>query len=152
MDDAQVPPHHPAPYGSATPDAAGPSEHPRIDATQDERTLAAVAYVLTWLTGLIILVLAKKEQRFARWHAIQAIGLGLVAVVAVMVLNVLSMVLMMGGMALPFFHTGAMASFMGLGMLVWLAALVLVVVLAIQAYQGRTLRLPLLATLADRYA
>lgn len=152
MDDAPAPSHHAGSYGSAAPGAVGPVEHPQIEATQDERPLAAVAYVLTWLTGIIILALAKKEQRYARWHAIQAIGLGLVAVVAGMALNMLAMLFFMGGMPLPMFQTGAMSSFLSLGTLVWLAAIVLIVVLAVQAYQGRTLRLPLLATLADRYA
>ncbi|HLE47075.1 MAG TPA: hypothetical protein VI818_02165, partial [Candidatus Thermoplasmatota archaeon] len=57
---------------------ATPTQGANANATvsADQKTMAAVAYILTWITGLIVLKTAKKEEKFKRWHAIQAIGLG----------------------------------------------------------------------------
>lgn len=112
---------------------------------QDERTLAAVSYVLLWLTGLIIFIVAKPEQRYTRWHAVQSIALGIVAVVLSVVFNML-------GAMLAFGAPLAAAPFVLLGTLLWVGMVVLIVFGAIKAYQGQSFRLPVLADLADKYA
>lgn len=96
------------------------------------RTHAAVAYILTWLTGLIIFFVADKNDKYARWHAIQAIGLGIALVIVSIVLNFLPV---------PFLST-----------IFWVAALVLIIFLAIKAHKGETIRLPLIADFADKNA
>ncbi len=101
-----------------------------------ERTLAAVAYILTWITGLIIFLVADKDAKYARWHAIQAIGLGVAVFVLAIILNILGFVL------------GSIAFL--LSSLLWLATIVLIIILAIKAYQGNQLRLPVLADFADK--
>ena len=98
----------------------------------NERTLAAVAYVLLWVTGLIILLLAKKEDKYARWHAIQAIGFGIAATLASIIAGLLPV---------PFLDT-----------IVSLLILVGIVVLAVKAYQGEKPRLPVIAEMADKNA
>lgn len=96
------------------------------------RTYAAVAYVLTWLTGLIIFFMADKSDKYARWHAIQAIGLGIALVVVGIVLQFLP---------IPFLDT-----------LFWIAAIVLIVILAVKAHKGESIRLPVIADVADKNA
>lgn len=97
-----------------------------------ERGLAAVAYILTWVTGLIIYFVAKPEQHYAKWHAIQAIGLGIVATVGAIVLAVLP---------IPFLST------------IWgLLVIVAIIVFAVKAYQGERLRMPVVADMADKNA
>jgi uncharacterized membrane protein len=101
----------------------------------NSKTLAAVAYILTWVTGLIILFTAPKDDRYARWHAIQAIGLG----VAVTVLWIIYTIVLRGM----------------LGPLVWifqLLVIVVVIVLAVKAYQGDGIRLPVVGDMADKNA
>lgn len=94
--------------------------------------LAVVAYILTWVTGLIIFFVAPKTDKYARWHAAQAIGLGIVATIGWIVFMVLSVSILST---------------------IWgLLVLVAVVVLAIKAYQGEKFRLPILADQADKYA
>ena len=44
-----------------------------------DTTLALVAYVLTWLTGLLVFVIAK--DKFAKFHGMQALILGIVGLV-----------------------------------------------------------------------
>jgi len=109
--------------------------------------MAMVAYILTWITGLIVLLTAPKTAKYQRWHAIQAIGLGVVVTAFYVVWNVLFMGMMLSG--------GGFAGAAALGMLstlVWLATVVLIVVLAVKAYQGHKLRLPIIAGFADKNA
>lgn len=118
-----------------------------------DRTLAAVAYVLTWITGLIILLTAKKEDHTTRWHAIQAIGLGIAAFVVSVVLNIVWGILG--------FATGMGAGIPGFSMMMgagligsvwWLLVIVIIVVCAVKAYQGERFRLPIIADIADKNA
>lgn len=100
---------------------------------QNSRTLAAVAYVLTFITGIIIYLVAQKDDKYARWHAIQAIGFGLFALVVGIIVG--------------------MIPFMGFLGWVWnVAVIVGIVVLAIKAYQGERFRLPVIADMADKNA
>lgn len=99
---------------------------------EGDRTLAAVAYILTWITGLIIFFIAKKEDKYARWHAIQAIGYGIAA-------TVISIIV--GFLPVPY-----------LGTIVWILIIVGIVVLAMKAYQGEKMRLPVIAEMADKNA
>lgn len=100
--------------------------------SDNERTLAAVAYILTWVTGLIIYFVAKKEDRYARWHAVQAIGFGIAATVVSIVLSILP---------IPF-----------MGTIFGLLVIVGIVILAVKAYQGEKVRLPIVAEIADKNA
>lgn len=97
---------------------------------ESERGLAAVAYVLTWITGLIIYFLAKPEQRYAKWHAVQAIGLGIVAVLGAIVFAILP---------IPYLTT-----------IWWLLVIVAIIVFAVKAYQGERMRMPVVADMADK--
>jgi len=38
---------------------------------------AAIAYIFTWISGLIIYLFTKKSDKFTRFHAAQAIMLGI---------------------------------------------------------------------------
>ena len=122
------PPPQPAPQYNYAPAPVNES---------NSRTLAAVSYVLTWLTGLIIFFVAPKEDKYARWHAIQAIGLGVALVVVAIVVNILSFIV-------PFLGF--------LMMLVWLGVIVLVIIMAVKAYKGEKVRLPVIADMADKNA
>jgi len=46
---------------------------------KDNRTMMLVAYLFTWLTGLIVYFTAGKEDPEVRFHAVQAILLGIAA-------------------------------------------------------------------------
>jgi uncharacterized membrane protein len=120
-------------------------------AEPQDRTLAAVAYLLTWLTGILVLLITK--DKYARWHAIQAIGLGVGLLLVWFVLTMLIIPLAFVGAldggfgAVPFFAGG----FFGMGLL-WLVAILAILILALKAYQGEKVRLPVIADIADRNA
>src|SRR5688572_30739523 len=97
---------------------------------ESERALAAVAYILTWITGLIVLLTAKKDEKFKRWHAIQAIGLGIAVVILYVLLNIILVPLAFGS-------PGAAAAGGMIGMLVWLLIVVAIIFFAVTAYQGK---------------
>lgn len=114
----------------------------------NENTMALVAYILTWITGLIILLTSPKDAKYQRWHAIQSIGLGVVWTVVAVVGNVLGV---------GFFAFGAAGVAGGLlvgllFMLLSLGFLVLWIVMMVTAYQGKKIRLPLIADMADKNA
>lgn len=90
-------------------------------------TTAALAYVLGWLSGLVIFLM-EKEDKFVRFHALQSvIFFGLVTLV--------TMVPVIGWMLSP---------------LVMLAALVAWVVCLVKAYQGEKFMLPVVGEFVEK--
>jgi uncharacterized membrane protein len=104
----------------------------------DETTLGldaniegSLCYVLGWITGIIFVLLEKKNE-FVRFHAMQSL-------VTFLGLNVLGYVIrvipLIGGM---------------LSSLVWVVELILWVVLIIKAYQGERFKLPVVGDFAEK--
>lgn len=130
----------------------GPGPDPRLDPGPDgDHVLAAVAYLVGIVTGLVVYLVAPRDDRYARWHALQSIAVSLV-VFAVTVLLALAAAFarldarLVGGLDAPLMGLWSVSGVWGL---VGLAALLL---LAVQAYRGETLRVPGVASLADRWA
>lgn len=97
----------------------------------------ALSYVLTWLTGLIFLLI-EKEDKFVRFHAVQAIGLGVVWIAALIVASII----------------GAVSGTLGglLGLLVWLTGIVIWLFMMFKAYQGQMVKLPIIGDIAEKEA
>src|SRR3989338_6144187 len=91
-----------------------------------KNTAAALAYLLGWLTGLIMLVLEK--DKFVRFHAMQSI-------IVFGGLNLLVMVPIFGWVLLPF---AVLAGF-----ILWL-------VLMFKAYKGEEFVLPVVGEFAKK--
>ena len=70
-----------ADQGSTIPTGVGPA-----GATDDERLKGAIAYVLTWLTGIIVLVIAG-DNKFLKFHAFQSIVFGVIVTIVVFILS-----------------------------------------------------------------
>ena len=86
---------------------------------------AAVAYIFTWLSGIIVYLLAKKSDKHTRFNAAQAIMIG----VAIWILA-----------WIPFFG--------------WVVAMLLYFMglyAAFKAYHGDKLEIPLLESLAKKF-
>lgn len=128
--------------------------------TARARKLGALAYLLTWPTGLVVYVLADEDETFARWHAVQAIGLGVAFYLALVVVSVLAALLALASFGRPGIDSGLgfpPPLWVGLGGgplggLLPLALLAAIVALAVQAYNGERPRVPLLASIADDLA
>jgi uncharacterized membrane protein len=95
-----------------------------------------LCYVLGWVSGLVF-VLIEKENKFVRFHAVQAIVVfGAVTIVQI-VLGVLAQIPFIGLL------------FWILYAIVWLLALVLWIVLMVKAYQGTMFKLPWAGNFAE---
>lgn len=90
-------------------------------------TTAALAYVLGWLSGLVVF-LVEKEDKFVRFHALQAI-------VIFGFFNVVVMVPLIGWMLSPLV--------MILGLVTWILCLV-------KAYQGEKFKLPVVGDFVEK--
>ncbi len=89
---------------------------------------AALCYVLGWVTGLVFLLIEKKDK-FVRFHAMQS-------VITFGVLTVASIAPLIGWILAPFI--------MIIGFILWL-------VLIIKAYQGEEFELPVVGPLARQW-
>ena len=88
-----------------------------------DTTLALIAYVLSWLTGLIVFVIAK--DKFTKFHGMQSLILGIVA----MVVGVVTL---------------------GLGsLLLWIYGLYVAIV---YASKGEMYKIPYIGDFAEKYA
>ncbi|MBC8386998.1 MAG: DUF4870 domain-containing protein [Actinobacteria bacterium] len=99
-----------------------------------------LAYLFGWIGGLIILLI-EKENKFVKWNALQALILGIVEVVCILVISfILGLIPYIGW----FFF-----SWLGwvLAGVCWIFAIVAIV----KGFQGKTFRIPGVSSLADKY-
>jgi uncharacterized membrane protein len=116
------------PYGAPGANGSTMSLEPNI--------AAGLSYIFGWVTGLIFFLL-EKQNRFVRFHAMQSIILSATFTVFWIFINILSVVV-------PFISV--------LGTLVGLGMFVLVIILLVNAFQGKYFKLPVIGDYAERYA
>lgn len=66
--------------------ASATSGIPAVGASDDQRLKGALAYILSWLTGIIVLLIAG-DDKFLKFHAWQSIVIGLVITILSIVLS-----------------------------------------------------------------
>lgn len=106
----------------------------------DPKVANLLAYLFSWLGGLIIWLM-EKENRFVKWNALQALILGIIEVASIIVISVLlGMIPYIGW----FF-------FSWLGYLIAGVAWIMAIICIIMGFSGKTFRIPGVAKLADKY-
>ncbi len=117
----------------------------------EENVASAVCYVLTIITGILFLVLEPyNKNRNIRFHAFQAIFLGL-AMIAVSIAFSIIISILVGIMV----STGGYGVIRLIGMLGWiinLAELGIIVFMAYKAYNRELVVLPIIGPLAQKQA
>lgn len=106
----------------------------------DPKVANLLAYLFGWLGGLIIWLM-EKENRFVKWNALQALILGIVEVVCILVISfILGLIPYIGW----FFF-----SWLGwvLAGVCWIFAIIAIVM----GFQGKTFRIPGVSSLTDKY-
>ncbi len=99
----------------------------------DENVAGLLAYVLGWISGLVI-VLVEKDNAFVRFHAMQSI----ITFGALTLLSILfGSLFVVFVFIIPFLN---------------LAALVLWILLMVKAYQGQKFKLPVIGDMAEEWA
>ncbi len=120
----------------------------------DANITALLGYII-WIVALIALVM-EKENKFVRFHTIQSL-LYHAAIVVLMIafviigvfLGIVGAVAGQAGGAIG----GIFGSLIGLvGMVVFLAYLVGLIYAAVQAYGGKWFKLPIVGSMAERFA
>ena len=108
-----------------------------------EAPLASVlCYAGWWLTGLVFLVVERKDQG-VRFHAAQSVVLFGALSVAMIALGSVSVVaLLLPGPAFQMLQA--------LGNLIWLVAVLLWIALLVRTFRGETWRVPFASGMADR--
>ncbi len=108
-------------------------QKPKTSIGLEENVAGLLCYLLTWVTGLIFLLL-EKENKFVRFHAMQSLVTFLSLMVVVWILSFIAMFVFI------------------LEPLVWIVNLVILVfwiVGMIKAYQGETYKFPVFGNIAE---
>ncbi len=132
--------------GAALGVVTAPSQASRQDSGLSPNVAGLLCYVGGWISGIVFLVIAKKDK-FVRFHAWQSImTFGVLTVVQVIVLGILAAI---GAAA----HSRVLMVTSGvLGTIVWILVGVLWIVLMIQAGTGKMWKLPWAGDWAERQA
>ena len=96
----------------------------------DENVASAACYVLTWLTGIIFLLL-EKDNKTVRFHAMQSI-------LTFLPLTIISVIIGM----IPFIWF--------VSVLIWLVMVILWLVLIIKSFRGEKFMAPVVGEMAEK--
>jgi uncharacterized membrane protein len=106
----------------------------------DSKIAVLLAYLFSWLGGLIIWIM-EKENKFVKWNALQALILGIIQMVGIIVVSViLGMIPYIGW----FF-------FSWLGYVLAGVCWILAIVAIVMGFSGKTFRIPGVAKLVDKW-
>jgi uncharacterized membrane protein len=109
----------------------------------DQNVAAAVAYILGFLSGLVVFF-AEDENQQVRWHGAQSMVVFGGLVIGVWVLNTVLWTLFW---SISNFGIWGIISL--LTTLLWLGIFVMWIYLVVTAYQGKTVRVPVAGGIAD---
>lgn len=98
-----------------------------------------LCYLCTWVTGLIFLLI-EKENKDVKFHAWQAIFLGIAVFAAYLVIMIIGFIPYLGIVA------------MILNLVVWVGFLVVWIIAMIKAYQGQKWLIPIIGPMAEQQA
>jgi uncharacterized membrane protein len=144
----------PGQQNHGTPYGAPPPPQGKSSTGLDPNIAAAISYI--WIIGLVFFFL-EKENRFIRFHAMQSILYGIVWSVVMIALVFVGMIFTFLGAAAAGAAGDAAGSVFGIfislvWLLVWLVSLALfvgLILMAVKAYQGQTLKLPIIGKIAE---
>jgi uncharacterized membrane protein len=107
-----------------------------------ENISGVVAYVLGFITGIILLVI-EKENKFVRFHAAQSTIVTIALIIIYITYMIISFILAL----IPV--VGWIIGIV-LGLVVFIGPIILWIFLMFKAYKGEMYRLPMLAEYADK--
>ena len=118
----------------------------------DENIAALLAYLFTWVSGLIFFLI-EKDSRLVRFHAMQSILLSAAAIVVGIVLwvawIVLAIILAMASEVLA----SLVSLVIGLVIFVfYIAVLIAFILCMVKAYQKQYFKLPVIGNFAEKFS
>jgi len=108
----------------------------------DPKIANLLAYLFSWLGGLIIWLM-EKENRFIKWNALQALILG--------VIEMISLILFVWILGIPLSIFGVGIVFIVIGWIIIIAGYVFAIICIVQGFQGKTYRIPGVSKLTDKW-
>lgn len=121
-----------------------PPESQKTSSGLEQNTAAPLCYFFLWVTGLIFFLI-EKENKYVRFHAMQAILLGVAITVIWIVLFVVDIVL--GQIPI----LGSILATL-LSIVFWVGSLIVWILMMVKAYQGEMYKLPVIGDIAERNA
>jgi len=130
-----------APGGAPMGSGAAPMQMQATSAPMADNLASMLCYLLGFITGIIFLVIQPYNRNpVVRFHAFQSIFLS-VGCIAIS-----------WGLSILLFTSSFMLSFWGIWMLIRFAMFILFLFMMFQAYQGKTVVLPIIGPLAQQQA
>jgi uncharacterized membrane protein len=118
----------------------------------DENLAALLSYVFGWITGLIFMLL-EKDSRFVRFHAVQALILGLIGLVFSFGSWIVWLVVVVIASQLPGLVATLFMAVVGLIMFVVIIAIFAGWVISmVKAYQHQYFKLPVIGNFAEKFS
>ena len=106
----------------------------------DPKIAVLLSYLFSWLGGLIFFLM-EKENKFVKWNALQALILGIIEMVCIIVISV-----MLGW--IPYI---GWFFFSWLGYVLAGVCWILAIIAIIMGFQGKSFRIPGICKLTDKY-
>ncbi|HCU23766.1 MAG TPA: hypothetical protein DF383_02015 [Deltaproteobacteria bacterium] len=100
---------------------------------------STLCYLCTWVTGLIFLLI-EKDNKTVKFHAWQAIFLGIAAFAGYLVIMVIGFIPYIGLISLV------------LSLVLWIGLAVVWIIAMIKAYQGQKWLIPIIGPIAEQQA
>jgi len=104
----------------------------------DPKVAILLAYLFSWLGGLIIWLI-EKENKFVKWNALQALILGIVEAIIGILIMIFGWIPFIGWLLVV------------IGWLALVAILVAAIMAIVKAFSGETFRIPGISGLTDKY-
>ena len=106
----------------------------------DPKIAVLLSYLFSWLGGLIFFLM-EKENKFVKWNALQALILGIIEMICIIVISV-----MLGW--IPYI---GWFFFSWLGYVLAGVAWIFAIIAIIKGFSGKSYRIPGVSKLADKY-
>jgi|SRR5208283_1121251 len=128
--------------GEKAPAPAAPKAPAPSGLSSDSKLFGALAYFLSIITGIVVF-LVKKDDSYARFHAMQSILTGIAIIVLAIVLFIVQIILAI----IPIL--GIILSLL-LGFVFYLGVFILWLFLMWKAYNGEKFKLPIIGDQAEK--
>jgi uncharacterized membrane protein len=118
----------------------------------DENVAAVLAYVFHWLSGLVFFLI-EKDSRLVRFHAVQALILGIVWSVCMFVLWIAWFIIGIAATAINETLGSLVMLLLGLVIGLFFLAIVAAWIMGmVKAYQGQYYKLPIIGNFAEKFS
>ncbi len=115
----------------------------------EENVASALCYVLTWVTGIVFLIL-EKENKTVKFHAMQSILTFIPLQIIGFILGAIGAPSVSWGGGYSYSYNPGIPALIYLSWAVYAIMFILWIILIIKAYQGEKFKLPVIGDIAEK--